>query len=134
MPFIARVASGQLPVLSIFGNDYNTKDGTGERDYIHVMDLADGHDAALNFLKQNRGWQAINLGTGKSNSVLEILHIFERVSDKSIPRQYVARRAGDLARCFANPAKAYSLMGWSAKRSIEDMCESTWVYQMTLGG
>lgn len=131
MPYITRVASGQLSMLNIFGNDYDTKDGTGERDYIHVMDLAEGHAAALNFLKQNHGWQAINLGTGNPYSVLEMLDTFEGVSGRSIPRKFTPRRAGDLARCFANPTKAHSLLDWSAKRSLEDMCESAWTYQIS---
>jgi UDP-glucose 4-epimerase len=133
MPYIARVASGQLSTLNIFGNDYDTKDGTGERDYIHVMDLAEGHVATLNFLEKNQGWQVINLGTGKPYSVLEMLDTFEGVSGKSISREFTLRRAGDLARCFANPNKAKSLLDWSAKRSLEDMCESTWAYQMSAG-
>jgi len=132
MPFIARVAGGQLSKLNIFGNDYDTYDGTGERDYIHVMDLAEGHAAALNFLEQNQGWQAINLGTGKPYSVLEMLNAFEAVTGRSIPKEFTPRRVGDLARCFANPTKAYSLLGWSSKRSLENMCASAWEYQMAL--
>ena len=129
MPYIARVASGNLPELNIFGNDYDTRDGTGERDYIHVMDLARGHAAALDFLRENHGWQAINLGTGRSYSVLEMINTFERVSKKLIPRKYVARRQGDLARCFAKTSKAQLLLGWTATQSLDDMCESTWTYQ-----
>lgn len=129
MPFIARVASGQLPELNIFGNDYDTADGTGERDYIHVMDLADGHSAALNYLNKNDGWQAINLGTGKPYSVLEMHNAFEKASNIVIPKRYAPRRPGDVACCFANPNKAQSLLKWSAKRSLDQMCKSTWIYQ-----
>ena len=129
MPYIARVASGNLSELNIFGNDYDTRDGTGERDYIHVMDLARGHAAALDFLKDNSGWQAINLGTGRSYSVLDMIHAFERASKKLIPRKYVARRSGDLARCFANTSKAQAVLAWTATQSLDDMCESTWTYQ-----
>jgi UDP-glucose 4-epimerase len=129
MPYVARVASGNLPELNIFGNDYDSKDGTGERDYIHVMDLARGHAAALNFLKDNSGWQAINLGTGRSYSVLDMIYAFEKVSKKLIPRKYVARRPGDLARYFAETSKAQLLLGWTATQSLDDMCESTWTYQ-----
>lgn len=129
MPYVARVASGNLPELNIFGNDYDTKDGTGERDYIHVMDLARGHAAALDFLKDNSGWQAINLGTGRSYSVLDMINAFERASKKLIPRKYVARRSGDLARCFANTSKAQAVLAWTATQSLDDMCESAWMYQ-----
>lgn len=132
MPFIARVAGGQLPELNIFGNDYDTKDGTGERDYIHVMDLAKGHRAALDFLNKNQGWQAINLGTGQSYSVLDMIDAFEKASRKLIPRKYVARRPGDLARCFANSGKAKSLLDWSPEYSLADMCESVWAYHRGL--
>lgn len=132
MPYVVRVASGQLPHLNIFGGDYDTRDGTGERDYIHVMDLAEGHVAALDFLKENGGWQAINLGTGRSYSVLDIINAFEKISKKTIPKKYVARRTGDLARCFANTGKAQTLLNWTAIQTIDDMCESAWMYQKAI--
>jgi UDP-glucose 4-epimerase len=129
MPYIAQVASGQRQALNVFGDDYPTPDGTGVRDYIHVMDLAEGHAAALNFLSQTSGWHAINLGTGKGYSVLEMLQTFEKVSGREVPYKVVDRRAGDAAQCYANPQKAADLLGWSAKRSLDDMCESTWRFQ-----
>jgi len=129
MPYIAQVATGQRQALNVFGNDYPTPDGTGVRDYIHVMDLADGHAAALNFLSQTSGWHAINLGTGKGYSVLEMLQTFENVSGREVPYKVVDRRAGDAAQCYANPQKAADLLGWSAKRSLDDMCKSTWRFQ-----
>lgn len=132
MPYIAKVARGQLPHLNIFGDDYDTRDGTGERDYIHVMDLARGHAAALEFLKDNSGWQAINLGTGGSYSVLDMINAFEKVSKKLILTKYAARRPGDLARCFANTSKAQALLGWTATQSLDDICESTWTYQQCI--
>jgi len=129
MPYIAQVATGQRQALNIFGNDYPTPDGTGVRDYIHVMDLSEGHAAALNFLSQTSGWHAINLGTGKGYSVLEMLQTFEKVSGREVPYKVVDRRAGDAAQCYANPQKAADLLGWSAKRSLDDMCKSTWRFQ-----
>jgi len=129
MPYIAQVAAGRKQALNIFGNDYPTPDGTGVRDYIHVMDLAEGHAAALNFLSQTFGWHAINLGTGKGYSVLEMLQAFEKASGHEVPYKVVARRAGDAAQCYANPQKAADLLGWGAKRSLDDMCESTWRFQ-----
>ena len=129
MPYIAQVAAGQLEALNVFGNDYPTPDGTGVRDYIHVMDLAEGHAAALNYLMQTVGWHAINLGTGKGYSVLEMVQTFEKASGREVPYKVVARRVGDAAQCYANPQKATDLLGWSAKRSLDDMCESTWRFQ-----
>ena len=128
MPFICRVVSGELPELKIFGNDYGTKDGTGERDYIHVMDLAEGHVAMLDFLTANKGYSTINLGTGNSTSVLELVSAFERASGKAIPRKYVGRRPGDLSAYYAKAELAKSKLNWSAKRSIDDMCTSAWNY------
>jgi UDP-glucose 4-epimerase len=126
MPYIAKVAMGELKSLGVFGNDYPTPDGTGVRDYIHVMDLAEGHLAALSFLQQETGWHAINLGTGRGYSVLEMLRAFERACGHALPHEFKARRAGDVASCYANPAKAKSVLGWQATRGIEEMCESTW--------
>jgi UDP-glucose 4-epimerase len=126
MPYIAKVAGGELPSLGVFGNDYPTPDGTGVRDYIHVIDLAEGHAAALSFLQREAGWHAINLGTGRGYSVLEMLRAFEQACGFPIPYQFKPRRAGDVASCYANPAKAESVLGWRASRGIEEMCESTW--------
>ena len=134
MPYIAQVAAGQRNTLSVFGNDYPTSDGTGVRDYIHVMDLAEGHAAALNFLSQTFGWHAINLGTGKGYSVLEMVQTFKKASGREVPYKVVGRREGDAAQSYANPQKAVDLMGWSAKRSLYDMCESTWRYQRQASG
>ena len=124
MPYIAQVAVGQLAELSVFGDDYPTADGTGIRDYIHVMDLAEGHAAALDFLSQTTGWQAINLGTGKGYSVLEMVQAFEKASGCEVPYKIVARRAGDVAACYADPKKAGELLNWSAKRTLAEMCTS----------
>jgi UDP-glucose 4-epimerase len=129
MPYIARVACGQLPHLNIFGNDYETKDGTGERDYIHVMDLADGHMAALKYLKNHPGWHPINLGTGTSISVLELVDAFEKVINQEIKKVFVARRHGDLPRYHAKPDRAQSLLNWTTTRSLEDIVKSAWDWQ-----
>ena len=131
MPFIAQVASGQRSELSVFGGDYPTSDGTGVRDYIHVMDLAEGHVAALNFLSQTTGWHAINLGTGKGYSVLEMIAAFEKGSNRKVPYRVIARRAGDVAACFANPKKAAKLLDWTANRTLEEMCASSWRFQQS---
>lgn len=129
MPHIVQVATGKLSKLNIFGDDYDTKDGTGIRDYIHVMDLAEGHKAALNFLANNAGWHAVNLGTGTGHSVLEMIKAFEIVSGQSVPYQIAPRRAGDIAACYAKIHKAREQMGWNATRKIDDMCASTWQFQ-----
>lgn len=129
MPYIAQVATGQRPCLSVFGGDYPTEDGTGVRDYIHVMDLVEGHAAALNFLSQTPGWHAINLGTGQGYSVLDMVQAFEKASGCEVPYQIVARRAGDVAACYANPTKASECLNWRAIRSLGDMCASTWRFQ-----
>ena len=126
MPYIAKVASGELPSLGVFGNDYPTPDGTGVRDYIHVTDLAEGHAAALSFLQREAGWHAINLGTGQGYSVLEMLRAFEQACGHSIAYEFKARRPGDVASCYADPAKASAVLGWRASRGIEEMCESAW--------
>lgn len=133
MPFVAQVASGQRPFLRIFGNDYPTPDGTGVRDYIHVMDLVEGHAAALSFLAKDAGWHAINLGTGQGLSVLQLVTAFEEASGQAIPREIAPRRAGDLASYYATSAKAQQLLGWQAHRSLADMCASTWHRQCTAG-
>jgi UDP-glucose 4-epimerase len=129
MPYIAQVASGKLPKLNVFGDDYDTGDGTGVRDYIHVMDLAEGHKAALSFLAQETGWHAINLGTGTGYSVLEMVKAFEAASKQAVPFRVTARRAGDIASCYAKADKAKQTLGWQAKRTLEDMCASTWQFQ-----
>jgi len=129
MPYIVKVASGELENLKIFGGDYATRDGTGERDYIHVMDLAEGHLAALNFLKEHKGWSAINLGSGQSTTVLELLNTFERVNLKKITYEIISRREGDTAISYAKPDVADKLMHWKTKRSIESMCESAWKFK-----
>ncbi len=129
MPYVAQVAAGKLSHLHIFGDDYLTPDGTGVRDYIHVMDLAEGHLAAINYLVDKTGWHAINLGTGRGYSVMEMVKTFEEVSGLSIAYQIVERRPGDIASCFARVDKAAKELGWKARLSLEDMCESTWRFQ-----
>ena len=131
MPYLARVASGDLECLSVFGNDYETRDGTGERDYIHVMDLAEGHMAALPFLETHPGLHVINLGTGTSTSVLECVQEFERASGKPIPLKIAPRRDGDLPIYFAKADFAKETLGWSADRTVADMCSSAWKFQST---
>jgi UDP-glucose 4-epimerase len=131
MPYIAQVAVGQRAQLSVFGGDYPTADGTGVRDYIHVMDLAQGHAAALTFLSRSTGWHAINLGTGKGYSVLDMIQAFEKASGQHVPYTIVARRAGDVAACFADPQKAGAVLNWRATRTLDDMCASTWRFQQS---
>ncbi len=126
MPYVAKVATGELKSLGVFGNDYPTPDGTGVRDYIHVMDLAEGHAAALSFLQRESGWHAINLGTGRGYSVLDMVRAFEQASGRPVAHEIKPRRPGDVASCYANPAKAAALLGWRATRGIEEMCESSW--------
>ena len=132
MPYIAQVATGKLPHINIYGSDYDTPDGTGVRDFIHVMDLAEGHLAALNFLQNQAGWHAINLGTGSGHSVVEMIKAFESACGKRLNHRFEARRSGDVASCYANPAKAAKELGWKATRSLEDMCASTWRWQSNL--
>lgn len=132
MPYVAQVAAGTLPHLNVFGNDYATPDGTGVRDYIHVMDLAEGHLAALNFLSNQTGWHAINLGTGRGYSVLEMVKAFEAASGSPVPYRVVAPRTGDVASCYAKVDKAANQLGWQACRSLEDMCNSTWAWQKVI--
>lgn len=131
MPFVTQVAIGDREKLNVFGNDYPTTDGTGVRDYIHVMDLAEGHAASFNFLEKNKGWHAINLGTGKGYSVLEIINTFRKVSNCDIPYNVIGRRAGDIAKYYANPEKAAKLLGWKTKRTLKDMCSSAWHFQQS---
>jgi UDP-glucose 4-epimerase len=129
MPFIARVAHGQSPVLSVFGGDYPTSDGTGVRDYIHVVDLALGHIKTLDKLNQEPGVFTYNLGTGKGYSVLEMVHAFEQASGKPVPYQIVPRRPGDIASCYADVSLAEKDLGWKAERNIQQMCADTWRWQ-----
>ncbi|EGU31925.1 UDP-glucose 4-epimerase GalE [Vibrio scophthalmi] len=129
MPFIAQVAVGRREHLSIFGNDYPTVDGTGVRDYIHVMDLADGHIAALNGVGSKAGLHTYNLGAGKGYSVLEMVEAFEQASGNSIAYQFVPRRAGDIAECWADSSKAARDLGWKATRTVDEMTQDTWRWQ-----
>ncbi len=129
VPYIAQVAVGKLEKLHVYGNDYNTPDGTGVRDYIHVVDLALGHVAALKKLETNCGLFVCNLGTGKGYSVLDVLHAYEKACGKTLPYAIEARRPGDIAACYADPAKAKSELGWEAKYGIEVMCASSWKWQ-----
>lgn len=129
LPYVARVASGRLPVLHIFGNDYDTPDGTGVRDFIHVMDLAEGHAKAIPYLVNHKGWIAINLGCGRGYSVLEIVHAFERASGRSVPYTIEPRRAGDVAACWSNPTLAKHLLDWTAHCDINDMCRDIWNFE-----
>jgi UDP-glucose 4-epimerase len=129
MPYVAQVASGQRPFLNVWGNDYSTPDGTGVRDYIHVMDLAEGHVAALDYLGRNSGLLTVNLGTGSGTSVLQMVAAFERASGRSIPLEIGPRRAGDVAQCWADPTLANRLLGWTAKRSLDQMCADAWRWQ-----
>ncbi len=129
LPYVAQVAVGKLEKLSVFGNDYETKDGTGVRDYIHVVDLAKGHVAALKKLEEDPGVVVYNLGTGQGYSVLEIVAAFEKASGKTIPHQFVDRRPGDVAACYADPTKATRELGWTAKSGIDAMCADSWRWQ-----
>jgi len=129
MPFITKVAAGQLEKLSVFGDDYNTPDGTGVRDYIHVVDLARGHVAACDYAARTTGCEIINLGTGVGYSVLDIVNAFVRVNGVPVPYVIAPRRPGDIDACFADPAKAEKLLGWKAEKSLEDMCRDSWRWQ-----
>ena len=129
MPFVAQVASGWRDQLSVFGDDYDTPDGTGVRDYIHVMDLAAAHLAALDLTGEGPGVQAINVGTGQGYSVMEMIRAFEAASGKDVPFVITDRRPGDIATSVANPEKAKSLMGWQATRNLDDMCRDAWAWQ-----
>lgn len=129
MPFVAQVAVGKLPMLNIFGDDYDTSDGTGVRDYIHVMDLAEGHLAALKYLHSHIGLTTINLGTGNGHSVMEMIEAFEKASGCSIPYKIQGRRPGDIATCYAKADKAFSDLQWKAQLDLDSMCQSTWSWQ-----
>jgi len=129
MPYISQTAIGKLERLSIYGDDYNTPDGTGVRDYIHVCDLAKGHVAALKYLDAHKGAETFNLGTGSGCSVMELLTAFEKANDISVPHQVVGRRPGDVDVSYADPAKSEKLLGWKAECSIADMCRDSWNWQ-----
>jgi UDP-glucose 4-epimerase len=129
MPYVAQVACGQRERLSVFGSDYPTPDGTGVRDYIHVMDLAEGHVAALDYLVREGGLLTVNLGTGCGYSVLDMVRSFEKASGRPVPYALVARRPGDIAACYADPALAEKLLGWKAARGIDEMCRDAWHWQ-----
>ena len=129
MPYIVRVASGQLKKLSVFGNDYDTPDGTGVRDYIHVVDLAKGHVKALEKLdKEQQGLYIYNLGTGTGYSVLDMVKAFEKATGKEVPYKIAPRRAGDIATCYAEPIKAKEELNWQAEKTLEEMCKDSWNY------
>jgi UDP-glucose 4-epimerase len=128
-PFIAQVAVGQRAELAVHGADWATADGTGVRDYLHVVDLALGHVAAVTYAQQHAGFMPINLGTGRGTSVLEMVAAFERASGRPVPHRIGPRREGDIAACWADPARARKLLGWTAQRSIEQACADGWRWQ-----
>lgn len=129
LPYVARVASGKLQYVRVFGNDYPTPDGTGVRDYIHVVDLARGHVDALGYAKKHKGWDAINLGTGRGSSVLEVIKAFEAACGREIPYKIMPRRAGDIAANWCCPDKAQKLLGWRARYDLAQMCASSWNFE-----
>lgn len=129
LPYVAQVAIGKLQCINVFGDDYDTPDGTGVRDYIHVVDLARGHVAAADFAMKHTGTEIINLGTGHGYSVLDIVKAFEKVNGVKVPYKIEARRPGDIAECWADPTKAKELLGWNATKNLEDMCRDAWRWQ-----
>ena len=129
MPYITQVAIGRRPQLSIYGNDYDTHDGTGVRDYIHVVDLAKGHVAAVEFIHRNTGCEVFNLGTGIGYSVLDMVKSFQQANGVEVPYVITDRRPGDLATCFADPAKSEQVLGWKAEKTLVDMCRDSWNWQ-----
>ena len=131
MPYVAQVAVGKRPHLNVFGNDYDTPDGTGVRDYIHVMDLAEGHVSALKYLAEQRQSLTVNLGTGCGYSVLELARAYGLAADREVPVVFASRRPGDVAACYADPALAERLMGWKARRGLKEMCVDSWRWQST---
>jgi UDP-glucose 4-epimerase len=130
MPYVAQVAVGRRPHLNVFGNDYDTPDGTGVRDYIHVCDLAEGHVAALDFMSRTDQSVTVNLGTGRGYSVLEVAQAYERASGRSVPLVFAPRRSGDVASCYADPGLAKRLLGWTASRGLDAMCQDSWRWQV----
>lgn len=133
MPYITQTAAGIRKELSIFGDDYETPDGTGVRDYIHITGLARGHIAAIGYTEEHAGWEAINLGTGHGTSVLKLVQTFERVNGVPVPHRIAPRRAGDLASCYAGTEKARRLLGWQAEKGLEDICRDAWRWQRACG-
>ncbi|MEE0857881.1 MAG: UDP-glucose 4-epimerase GalE [Acutalibacteraceae bacterium] len=129
LPYITQVAIGKLPQLGVFGNDYPTHDGTGVRDYIHVVDLAKGHVKAIEYASEHKGTEIFNLGTGTGYSVLDIVKAFEKANDIEIPYAIKPRRDGDIAECYANPVKAKEKLGWQAEKTLEEMCKDSWRWQ-----
>ena len=129
MPYVTQVAIGRREKLSVFGNDYDTPDGTGVRDYIHVVDLAKGHVAAVKFVAENTGCDVFNLGTGTGYSVLDMVNTFQEVNNVKVPYVIVDRRPGDLATCYADPAKSAEKLGWKAEKNLADMCRDAWNWQ-----
>ena len=129
MPYITQVAVGRREFLSVFGNDYDTHDGTGVRDYIHVVDLARGHVAAVKYVTANCGCEVFNLGTGTGYSVLDMVNAFSKVNDVAVPYKIAPRRPGDIATCYAAPGKSAEILGWTAEHTLEDMCRDSWNWQ-----
>ena len=129
MPYITQVAVGRREFLSVFGNDYDTHDGTGVRDYIHVVDLARGHVAAVKYVTANQGCEVFNLGTGTGYSVLDMVNTFSQVNDVAVPYKIAPRRPGDIATCYAAPGKSAEILGWTAAHTLEDMCRDSWKWQ-----
>ena len=129
MPYITQVAVGRREKLNVFGNDYDTHDGTGVRDYLHVVDLAKGHVAAMNYITKNQGCEVFNLGTGKGYSVLDMVKSFTAVNGVDVPYVIADRRPGDLAVCYADPAKSLEMLGWKAEKTLDDMCRDSWNWQ-----
>jgi UDP-glucose 4-epimerase len=129
MPYVAQVAVGKRAHLNVFGKDYETPDGTGVRDYIHVCDLAEGHVAAVRYLLDKQASLTVNLGTGQGYSVLDVVHAYERASGRPVPVEFAPRRPGDVAACYADPSLAAELLGWRAQRGLDDMCADSWRWQ-----
>ena len=126
MPRLLNVALGKQPYMTVFGDDYPTKDGTGVRDYLHVTDLAAGHLAALRWARETKGAEAFNLGTGTGYSVFDIIHALEKAAGRESPYKIMPRRPGDVPECYAEPEKAYRILGWRAQKTLEDMCADAW--------
>ena len=129
MPYITQVAVGRREFLSVYGNDYDTHDGTGVRDYIHVVDLSKGHVAAVRYAAQHTGCEVFNLGTGIGYSVLDMVNTFREVNNVPLPYKIVERRPGDIATCYADPAKSAEVLGWKAEETLADMCRDSWNWQ-----
>jgi UDP-glucose 4-epimerase len=130
MPYVAQVAAGQRPYLQVFGNDYPTPDGTGVRDYLHVVDLAQGHVAALQWLLGGGDALTVNLGTGQGSSVLEVVNAYAQASGREIPYRVAPRRPGDVAACWANTSRAREVLGWRAQKGLREMCGDSWRWQV----